>query len=391
MRIVADRAIPYIEHYFAGLGDLELLDGRAIDNAAVRDAEVLVVRTVTRVDANLLEGSRVGFVATATSGTNHVDTGWLAGNGIGFASAAGCNARAVAEYILSCLFVLADQDGRDLRSLRVGIVGCGNVGSTVRRFLDTCGIDSLVCDPPLAENGTAGGAEFMPLPAIRDADIITLHVPLETAGAWPTLDMIDGDFLAGVRDDAVIINTARGEVLDEEAVMRFLDARPAAAAVIDVWRNEPAINTDLLRRARLGTAHIAGYSHDARLLGTRMIHDRVCRFLRFEADQPREPLLPGNEFPGLVLRDQDDVLEAAALAVLSSYDVRSDSASLRAILELERDDRADYFDGLRNHYPLRREFPAMQVELQSCSRQVGEVLSALGFQVSEIEVGIHGG
>lgn len=387
MKIVADGAIPSIRHYFAGLGELHLLDGRAINNTAVGDADILIVRTVTPVDAELLRGSKVRFVASATSGIDHVDTEWLAANGIGFAYAPGCNARAVAEYILSCLFVLAEQDGRDLRSQRVGIIGCGHVGSTVRRFLDACGIGHIICDPPLAERGAIADIEFQPLEAVRQADIITLHVPLEAAGPYPTADMINTTFLEGVRDNAVIINTSRGEVMDEAALVRFLDANAGAAAVIDVWRDEPFINTELLQRARIGTAHIAGYSSDAKQRGTRMIYDRIRTYLDRTDNDIHDPILPRNDFHSLALSDQVEPLEAAAMAVLSGYDVRSDGASLTGILDLEEGARGDYFDRLRNNYPLRREFPAMEVELQSCSPAVAETLSALGFRIMNEGVG----
>jgi erythronate-4-phosphate dehydrogenase len=388
MKIVADRAIPYIEHFFAGLGELQLLDGRAIDAAAVRDADILVVRSVTRVDAALLRGSRVAFAASATSGTNHVDAAYLAAQGIGFAAAAGCNARAVAEYVLSCLFVLAGENGREPDSRRVGIVGCGHVGGTLHQLLAACGIPALVCDPPLQESGARPDIDFVPLSALRQADIISLHVPLEHGGRHATAGMIDAAFLDGLHGDAVLINTARGEVLDEAALIRFLDAHPRAAAALDVWCNEPAINTELQRRARIGTAHIAGYSLDAKLRGTRMVYEQVCRYLDRPCDI-QDPPLPRTDVPGLELREQANPLEAAGLAVLAGYDVRGDSAALARLPELEPGARADYFDGLRNDYPLRREFSAMSIDLYSCPEPVAATLSALGFRVEEHIEGGH--
>lgn len=380
MKIIADAAIPYVRHYFARLGELELLDGRAIDHAAVRDADILIVRTVTRVDADLLRDSRVGFVASATSGIDHIDTTFLADKGIGFAAAAGCNARAVAEYVLSSLFVLAEQQDRDPREQRVGIIGCGHVGSTLHRFLDACGLSCMVCDPPLQERGTDTDYEFVPLDEVRAADIISLHVPLIREGDYPTAGMLDGGFLDGVREKAVIINTSRGEVVDEEALIRFLDAKPGAAAVVDVWRDEPRINTELLRRVRIGTAHIAGYSTDAKLRGTRMVYERVCEFLQRQ-NEMNDPVLPGNDYYHLTLSGQDDIAAAVGMAILSSYDVRSDGASLAGILQLDDSDRADYFSGLRHDYPLRREFPAMHVDLKSCPGEIANILLRLGFQV----------
>lgn len=380
MKIIADAAIPYVRHYFAGLGELELIDGRKIDAAVARDADMLIVRTITRVDEALLGKSRVKFVATATSGIDHVDTSFLANRGIGFAAAAGCNARAVAEYVLSSLFVLAEQAGRDPREQRVGIIGCGHVGSALYRFLDACGIACMVCDPPLQERGADMEYDFVSLDDIRAADIISLHVPLVRDGDYPTAGMLDGGFLDGVREDAVIINTARGEVVDEEALIRFLNDNPGAEAVVDVWRNEPRINMELLRRVRIGTAHIAGYSTDAKLRGTRMVYDQACEFLQRQ-NEMNDPVLPGNDYYQLTLNEQDDVAAAVAMAVLSGYDVRSDSASLAAILQIDESRRGDYFTGLRHEYPLRREFPAMKIDLYSCPDEIAKTLSTLGFQV----------
>lgn len=381
MKIVADAAIPYVRHYFAGLGDLQLIDGRDIDIDAVHDADILIVRTITRVDEALLGDSHVRFVATATSGIDHVDTSFLAERGIGIASAGGCNARAVAEYVLSSLFVLAEREERNLRDQRVGIIGCGHVGSALHGFLDACGISTMVCDPPLQKSGEDVRVDFVSLEEIRAADIISLHVPLIRDGDYPTAGLLDSAFLDNLRGDAVIINTSRGEVVDEDALMHFLYTNPEAAAVVDVWRNEPRINTELLRRVRIGTAHIAGYSIDAKVRGTRMVYDQVCQYLQRENEMD-DPVLPGNGYYHLTLSEQYDFTGAVGMAVLSSYDVRSDSASLAGMLQLEENGRGGYFTGLRHHYPLRREFPAMQVDLYSCPDEVAHILSALGFQVN---------
>lgn len=381
MKIVADVAIPYVRYYFAGLGDLHLIDGRDIDADAVRDADILIVRTATRVDKDLLGNSRARFVATATSGIDHIDTSFLAERGVGFASAGGCNARAVAEYVLSSLFVLAERRDRDLRNQRVGIIGCGHVGSTLHEFLEACGVSCLVCDPPLQESGAGVRYDFVSLDEIRAADVISLHVPLVYEGDYPTAGILNGGFLEGTRRDAVIVNTSRGEVVDEDALIRFLNANPETAAVVDVWCNEPRINTELLRRVCIGTAHIAGYSIDAKVRGTRMVYDRVCEYLQRQNER-NDPVLPGNDYYRLTLSGQDDVAAAVAMAVLSSYDVRSDSASLAGILQLEENRRGDYFAGLRDDYPLRREFPAMQVDLQSCPDESADILSRLGFHVN---------
>ena len=379
LKIVADAAIPFAGAYFSSIGDLTLVKGRDISPADVRNADVLVTRTVTRVDETLLRDSAVKFVASATSGMDHVDGEYLKSRNVGFAYAPGCNARSVAEYVLSSLFVLRDQNGFDLTGKRVGIVGCGHVGSMVRKLLQVLDVECLVCDPPLREQGAAGS--FYDLEQILAADVVTLHVPLTRAGKHATRNLFDGASLARLRDDVVFINTSRGGVVDEAALRDFLERHPRAAAVVDVWANEPDIDTGLLKKAAIATPHIAGYSTDGKLKGTRMVYRQVCDYFDLEAEDVT-PTLPQGGVDTLNLSDPlDNIQDALQMAVLACYDVRSDSISLRRILDIAAEERGVYFDDLRNHYPLRREFPAMRVELPAPAGAAGDKLAALGFEV----------
>ena len=382
MKIVADAAIPYAEQILSGLGEVTLLPGRDMDAAGVQAADVLVVRTVTRVDGTLLEGSNVRFVASATSGTDHVDLDYLQRAGIGFAAAGGCNARAVAEYVLSALCAVAQQQDLDLHGKRAAVIGCGHVGSMVVTLLQACGISCLVNDPPLQAR-CPGDRDWRELDEVLEADIVSLHVPLIRTGDHPTLNLVDSDFLSRLGSDVIFINTSRGEVVDEAALCAYLDAHPRAAAVLDVWRNEPAIDTALLTRARLATPHIAGYSTDAKLRATCMVYEQLRAFLGITADAPPLPPLPVVRAGSLRLSGWHDEMEAIAMAVLGSYDIRSDSASLQRILELPGEQRGSFFDALRNQYPVRREFPAMCVELDHCPESLTGRLRALGFQTMD--------
>lgn len=358
LSIIADRQIPGVIEDFSAFGTVARREAREFSAAALAGADALLVRSVTRVDQELLGAHRPRFLGSAASGVDHVDQAWLADAGIPFAHAPGCNARAVAEYALSCLAAAALERDRPLASLRVGIVGCGHIGSCLYGLLRGLGVDCLVNDPPLrrrcAPRPPAGlpaarlglsRADFLPLSALSQADAVTLHVPLIRGGEAPTAGLLGADFLAAARRDLILINTARGAVIDEQALLRFLRACPQAEAMIDVWQGEPHINTALLARARIATPHIAGYSQAARRRASRML----ARALASQLGRPLPPLPPEPPESGPPPR-------LRAEQILSYYDVRRDSASLRAILSHPRP--AQFFQTLRRDYVLRREFSA---------------------------------
>jgi len=383
MKIVADQAIPFAQHFFSALGELQLLAAPEIDAAAVRDADALIVRTATRVNEQLLHDSQVAFVASTTSGIDHVDTDYLQQHNIRFASAPGCNARSVAEYVLSSLFVLADREGFNPLDKQVGIIGYGHTGKQLDGLLQSCGIRTLVNDPCL--QAQTKDRRFCELDEILQADIISLHVPLSTAGSYPTHHLINDHVLRRVKKDVILINTARGGVVDEDALLRFKARHVDAHIVLDVWDQEPDINTELLMSTTIHTPHIAGYSVDARLAGTRMVYSAFQ-----QARHVTPPLLPAARLNEITLNSFSSDIEAIQMAVLSAYDVRGDSVSLQQILECSEEKRAVLFQTLRKHYPRRREFLAMTVklpgelpkELPGARVGLAAKLAALGFKVS---------
>ena len=379
MKIVADKAIPFIEPLFGQLGDVCLYDGREISAADVADAEVLIVRTVTRIDKRLLSGATVRFVGTATSGYDHVDVDYLRQQHICFARAPGCNARSVAEYVLSSLFVLAGQRQGDLADASVGIVGCGHVGSTLFRFLDALGIRCLLNDPPLQQSGSR--LPLLPLEVVLGADIISLHVPLTRSGPYPTWHLLDRDRLSRLRKDVLLLNTARGGVINEHALGDFMEAAPQGRVVLDTWENEPAIDAALAAGVAIATPHIAGYSIDAKLAGTLAIFRQACRFFQVPVDESLIPVLPRPRQDRIRITESDGLLDVVQMAVLSSYDVRTDSTALKQLSVVNKDTRDRYFSDLRNHYPVRREFTAMTVCVDDGSRTAREPLLGLGFNV----------
>ncbi|MFT5349227.1 MAG: erythronate-4-phosphate dehydrogenase [Gammaproteobacteria bacterium] len=382
LKIIADNAIPFVERFFSRIGEVNLVDGRKIFAETIKGADVLVCRTVTKVNAQLLQNSAICIVASPTSGFDHVDLNYLQQQSITFVSAPGSNARSVAEYVLSALFVLADQNAFDLTDKTVGIIGCGKVGSEVRDFFQAIGITSQVYDPILQESSDSN--DYCELADIQAADIITLHVPLTTDGAYPTLRMLDARFFHDLKEDVILINTARGQVLDETDFKKFLLLNPQAMAVVDVWENEPAIDAALLLRADIATSHIAGYSMDGKLRATQMVFDKVCESLNINNDyEGQQTIFPMDRSREISLSHDQKDIDAISMAVLASYDVRSDAAALRRILEDNVEDRSSYFDDLRNNYPIRREFSSLGIALTKEAKSLRQMLLTLGFRLTD--------
>ena len=391
MKIVADQQIPHLQA-FSKFAEVSICEGREITAESVRDTDVLLVRSVTPVNASLLEGSQVKFVATATSGQNHIDLDYLQSKKIGFAHAKGSNARSIAEYILSSLFVLADQHDFKLKDKTVGVIGCGEAGSRVVDMLETIGVRCIMNDPPLKDalgNDQSACEKYRDLQELLSADIITLHVPLTEEGPYPTQKLVDADFLDKLNDDVILINTARGGVIDATALKNHLACHSHMNVVLDVWKDEPDIDLDLLNHVAIGTPHIAGYSTDGKIRATQMIFESMCTFFKLDAEWqamsalPNGNLLGGNSLELPLSTDIDDE-DAIQMAILASYDVRSDSVSLRRLPEIEIEQRGHYFDELRKNYPVRREFSATVIHLPERKKTLVGKLKRLGFVVKQL-------
>ena len=386
MQIVADENIPYAKEAFGPLGEVRLVSGRKMDAAAVRDADLLMVRSVTKVDAALLEGSRVRFVGTATIGTDHVDLPWLQRAGITFAAAPGSNANSVGEYIVAALLTLAARHGWTLAGRSIGIVGVGNVGSRVAAKTRALGMRLLLNDPPLlraassAGSGQAAGAQYSPLEEILGCDFVTLHVPFEKKGTDPTWHLADAAFLGRMKKGAVLLNSSRGAVADNAALLRALEEGRLADAVLDVWEGEPALNAALLKRAALGTPHIAGYSFDGKVNGTRMLHEAASKFLGVKPAWDALAARPPPETAEMTLqaagRDEETVLREAVQRI---YPIERDDAALRKLLDMPEAERAPWFDRLRKEYPIRREFRNTRVRLVGGTPSLAKKLAGIGF------------
>ena len=330
MKIVVDDKIPYIREALAKITpDVVYLRGMDMGAADVRDADALIVRTRTRCDERLLGGSSVKFIATATIGFDHLDTGYLARAGISWANCPGCNAGSVAQYLRSALLLLQRDCGLRLAGATLGVVGCGHVGGKVCDVGRSLGMRVLACDPPVGAPGYVGLDEI----ALR-ADVITFHVPLTDSGPYATRHLADSRFFASLGRRPFVVNTSRGAVVDNQALKAALLEGRVRQAVVDTWENEPDIDPELLRLVYIGTPHIAGYSADGKVNADNMAIDALCRFFHLPNPGPiaPPPLPAGFAYTG-------DPLQL--------YDPLADSRRLKAAPAM--------FEELRGNYPLRRE------------------------------------
>ena len=338
MKIVVDDKIPYIRETICQLADeVVFLSGAAITAADVKDADVLVVRTRTRCNRQLLERSKVKLVVTATIGYDHLDTQWLDVAGIHWTNCPGCNSGSVAQYVECSLLLLEQQKGLVLRQSTIGIVGCGHVGSKVKAVAERLGMRVLVCDPPLekANSQEPTANSYVSLDEIeRRCDVITFHVPLTRKGQYATWHLADDDFFHRLSRVPYIINTSRGEVVDNKALLSAMEERRVRDAIIDVWEDEPHPDSVLLEKVFIGTPHIAGYSADGKVNADNMVIDAIWQHFS----------LP---HPGLIAPPKLPADFTYSGSPLDLYNPMEDSKKLKAA--------SSRFEQLRNNYPLRRE------------------------------------
>lgn len=336
MKVIVDNKIPYIKEAIESLADeVVYLPGKTFTPEIVKDADALITRTRTRCDRNLLAGSKVKFIGTATIGFDHIDTAYCQEAGITWSNCPGCNAGAVEQYIHSVLLLLQQEKGITLKGACLGIVGVGHVGSRIKQLADRLGMRVLLNDPPRADRGEKGFVDLCTL--ARKCDIITFHTPLQRNGKYRTYHLADEFFFHLLEKKPYIMNTSRGEVIETEAILHALSAGSISGAVIDVWENEPNINLELLNKVFIGTPHIAGYSADGKANATRMVLESFCRFFGKEMDfsivPPEQPHLP---------YDSDENVRQ-----LQMYNPHVDCEALRT--------HPEAFEQLRSEYHLRKE------------------------------------
>ncbi|MFT5781595.1 MAG: erythronate-4-phosphate dehydrogenase [Pseudomonas sp.] len=376
MRIVADENIPLLDEFFAASAQITRLPGRAITAADVQSADVLLVRSVTQVNQQLLAGSAVRFVGTCTIGTDHLDLAYLAKADIRWASAPGCNARGVVDYVLGSLLVLAERTGTDLNQRTYGVVGAGQVGSRLVKVMRALGWRVLVCDPPRAVR--EGGDYYSLEQLLEQCDVLSVHTPLTIEGPLATRHLLDAERLQALRPDAWLINASRGAVVDNGALYQLLLQRVDVQVVLDVWEGEPLVDVPLAGLCQIATPHIAGYSLDGKLRGTGQIYQAFCAWQQQAATIALDSLLPKPWLAGLELDAQCSPVWALATLCRAVYDPRRDDADFRRSLVGEPAARRAAFDTLRKHYPHRRETDGLQVRVSEPGQGLREVVQALG-------------
>jgi len=373
MKIVIDDKIPYIRRAFEPFAEVIYLPGSKTTPEVVKDADAIVTRTRTKCNRELLEGSKVKFIATATIGYDHIDTDYCERAGIEWTNAPGCNAESVNQYIASALFSYSMKKRFDLKEKTIGIVGVGHVGSKVARLCEIIGMKVLLNDPP--RERVEGPEQFVSLEEIQqEADIITFHVPLNMKGEDVTFHMVDEKFIQNLKKQPLLINSCRGEVFDSAAIKNALKTGVISGLIADCWENEPEIDLELLEMAGYGTPHIAGYSKDGKANGTQMSVQAISRFFNLGIDnwEPENVELPEKttiEIDGNQRREYSILAEA----VLSTYDIENDDEALR--------ENPHLFEKLRGDYPVRREFDSYTIKSKNIENETLEKLIKMGFSI----------
>jgi len=373
IKVVADDKIPFLKGALEGVADLLYLPGNQVSKKDLMEADALITRTRTRCDRELLEGTRVSFIASATIGYDHIDAAWCDSAGIAWTNAPGCNSGSVMQYLVSTLLYLAFQRKLDLAGMTLGIVGVGHVGKNVAIAGDALGMKVLLHDPPRAR--TEGGQEFVSLEEVlAEADVLTLHVPLNRGGEDNTLHLVNSNFVARVKKGAILINTSRGAVVDESALKEGIGQSIFSDVVLDVFENEPETDPALLELIPLATPHIAGYSMDGKANGTAISVQAISRhfglglddWLPADLPEPGQPEIFGDA-------SQDEKHELLWNIFSSTYDVSADDRRLRKA--------PGSFERLRGDYPFRREPSAYTVRLFQGYQELNTLLEKLGFSV----------
>lgn len=369
MKIVVDKNIPFLKGIIEAYGDVVYLAGNEFTKEAIKDADTLIVRTVTHFGKEILENSKVKLICSATIGYDHIDTDYCDQHGIVWRNAPGCNSGSVQQYVASVLITLSQKSNFRYQGKTIGIVGVGNVGKKVAAICELMGMRVLLNDPPRQKQ--EGGNQFVDLKTIQEeSDIITFHTPLSKSGEYPTYHLANKDFFNGLKKNPIIINSARGAIIDTSAIKEALSDKVIAGAVIDCWENEPNIDLEYMHMVDIATPHIAGYSADGKANATKMSLASLAEFWGLSKEPINSVIVPNVEDP-LIDYNKIDGNKLENI-ILKTYSPEGDYQRLLASPET--------FNSQRGNYPLRREYSAYSVKNVS-NEEDAEKLKKLGFNI----------
>ncbi len=369
MKIFYDENMPFAKEFFGDFGQLMPFSGRSLSSEQAKEADVLLVRSITQVNEDLLDKNNdLKFVGTATIGVDHIDQGYLERKNVPFYSAPGCNAVSVAEYVISALVVLAERYLLKLKDLTVGIVGAGNTGTRLSEKLTALGINYVLCDPILANSNDPRA--FVSLEQALSCDVISLHVPLVKEGDFPSYHLINEDNLKQLTDKQILISACRGAVIDNQALLELKESGHLLKLALDVWEGEPDVLKPLIKHVDIATAHIAGYSLEGKARGTEMLYQALCKQLNITPKYQLDSFLPIADIDYVEIKQEYNEILLKPL-VKMVYDVRRDDAIFRQQLSSQG------FDTIRKTYPTRREFSSLRVALSN--KSASDELHQLGF------------
>ena len=390
LNILCEEKIPFAHAAFSGLGDVTLCKGNRLTSEDLKFVDVLIIRSGTQVDANLLDGTPVHFVATATAGIDHVDVQYLQQRGIPFHNAPGCNAVSVVEYVIAALLKMANAKQSSLFDKTVGVVGAGAVGGRLAGRLSALGMNVLVNDPPLLARDQLVG-ERWEMVALDDllqrADIVSLHVPLIKGGAYPTHHLVGMRELLMMKPGAWLINAARGGVVSNVDLLHSFQVQPLGATILDVWENEPVVDRALYGVIDIGTPHIAGHSYEGKVNGTIQVYDALTKYLQMDGGWDIASVLqpgPEDQLDLALPNDGLGTISGLHALVRQMYDIESDDRYFRRALTMEAEERGGFFLDRRKNYPRRRTYEMHTLLVKDIVPQTAKKLLTDGLGISVI-------
>ena len=373
MKFVVDDKIPYLKGVLEEYGEVLYKTGKEINAADVKDADAMIIRTRTKINADLLNGSSVQFVATATIGHDHIDKDYLKANNIKWTNCPGCNSESVGQYISSALLTLADREKLDLSKMTLGVVGVGNVGKKVAAKGEAFGMTVLRNDPPRA--AAEDSEDFVELDQIlNEADFITVHTPYTKSGEYKTAHLFNKETFKRMKKTAYISNSSRGEIINNDDLNEALKNNEIAGSVLDVFENEPEINLELMKNCKIVSSHIAGYSADGKAKGTSMSINALSRHFGWNKNDWFPETVPQPRPTEISLDAKGKTKQESLKEIVDyTYQISEDDKLLR--------DNPDNFEYNRGSYAIHREFHNYTVTVTNASPELIQSIRDLGFNV----------